>query len=188
MGAVLDLESFDKAEFKPEKYEPKSDPLYVAGFNDGRATAESEIAVEQNHMRASVVEGLTDGIFGYQEAQLHFLSGMTAYVDAVLEMVLPAVLTNGLHAQLRDLLIQALEVDADLPIELRLPVDQVIAFQAAVADLNLKHVTLIPDHSLTDHAAFITSKAGKTSLDLDRVLQAIKDHSEILKAPTAEVS
>lgn len=188
MGAVLNLESFDSqvgSLADDEQDVPKS---YDEGFRDGQNAATQAIEAEQSYLRESVAEALIDGMFGYQEAQAHFTHGMTAFVTAILEQVVPSILAPALHMRVRDLLIEALERDASHPIVIRLPPDQTDAFKAVIADIAAAQVRIEEDTTLGDHAAFIVGKNAETSIDFDALAAAIADHTKILTTPAKEVS
>jgi hypothetical protein len=188
MGAILNLECFDEATQESSKLNWAKKTSYEDGFKDGEMAAEVAIAARQSQLNRGVSEALSDSAFGYKEAQAHFLTGMTSYVEAILETVLPATLSHGLHMGLRGILIDALRVDADSAVALRLPPDQIDVFSTIIADLDLTHITLVPDEALTENAAFVFGAHCETSLNLDEVLQTIKDHTAILLEQSTEVS
>jgi hypothetical protein len=188
MGAVLNLESFDDLAGASQAEQDEVVATYDDGVRDGKTAAQQANQREQAHIRASVGEALIDGMFGYREAQAHFTAGMTAYIDSILEQVLPQFLAPALHIRLRHLLVEALEKDAAQPILLRLPPDQILAFQAIVDDLDLSQVRVEPDATLNDHAAFFMGNGAETSIDFDALQQTIFAHSAVLIAPAKEVS
>ncbi|MBB5720429.1 hypothetical protein FHS72_000033 [Loktanella ponticola] len=188
MGAILSLESFDDGSLRSSTTDKKAVGSYDDGYRDGWVAAEMALAEKQTHVRASLTESLNDANFGYLEAQAHFLAGMNSYVTALVEAVLPALLSPAFNAQLCSVLLEAIERDASGPISIRLPPDQIQAFQLAVDDLDLARVTFVPDETLTDHAAIVCGPNSETALDLDGVLQVITEHSAILLTPSQKAS
>jgi hypothetical protein len=187
MGVVLDLESFDKrgpgsqaSDIPPATYED--------GYEAGHAAALAELSETQDQLRESLVQSLNDSAFGYQEAQSHFMSGMTIYLEAVLDKILPETLSPALHGKLRAILIDGMEQDAKRRVTLQVPFDQVEPIERIISEFGMSHVTLSGNSGLTDHAAFVVSCDSETSLDLDAALAAIRDHSEILLQSSQEVS
>ena len=83
---------------------------------------------------------------------------------------------------------EALDKDGTQPILLRLPPDQIAAFQAIIDDLDLSEVKIESDPTLSDHAAFFMSNSEETSIDFDRLRQVISTHSAVLTTPTKEAS
>jgi len=188
MGSILSLERFDEHSKGGLGAEDKIKGSFDDGYREGWEAAEIAWANNQTQLRASVVESFSDANFGYAEAQAHYLAGMTSYVTALVETVLPAVLHPAFHAQLRAMLLEALKRDSEGPIAIHLPTGQVEAFEAAVADLDLMQMRLIPDENLSDHAAFMSETSRETSLDLDAVKQAIREHTAILLKKTKKAS
>jgi len=187
MGAVLDLERFDDdgsggnaISVPPATYED--------GYTAGHQDALKEQLELQDQLRKTLVQSLSDSVFGYQEAQAHFMTGMATYIEAVLGTVLPETLNLALHARLRAILIDGVEREANRPVTLRVPRQQLVPIGRIIADLGMTHVTLSCHDDLSEHAAFFVSESEELSLDLDAALIAIRDHSEILLQNSQEVS
>lgn len=188
MAVVLSLESFDIDRNNTSTQAFETQVSYDDGFKDGEAAATALFSKEQVTLRSVVVEALSDSTFGYQEAQTHFLNGIQEYLNTILNSVIPAILCHAFHAQLRDILRAALLEDVTSPIILRLPPNQLGAFAAIIDDLGCVHVDIQSDSDLTDHAAFFAGPGGETSLDLDALLENIKEYSAIMLQPSQKVS
>ena len=185
MGIVLDLESFDTSTEHDADTPPAS---FEDGFAAGYADAERQFEANQSRLKETLILALNDSVFGYQEAQEHFVSGMQSYLEAVIDKILPAALVPALHANLLSVLTLAHQQNAQAPINLKVSTDQFLPVSELVNELELSHVSVEVDDALTTHAAFMSPSDRELTIDLDAALKAIKDHSAILFEPNEKVS
>ena len=185
MGLILDLESFD-AKTHLDTAAPVAS--YEDGVVAGRDQAEAQFAQDQARLKESLVQALNDSVFGYQEAQAHFLSGMRAYVDALLCTILPVTLAPVLHAELQAILTEGFEKDAKEPVKLHVSPDQIEPVRALVVQLGFSHIDVCEDASLSAHAVFMAAENRALSIDVDAALAAIKEQSAVLLHPIEKVS
>lgn len=187
MVTLLNLESFDDEQSGSGF--PKVPPAtYEDGYEAGHKAALAAQSELQDQLKESLIQSLSDSVFGYQEAQVHFVSGMTSYLDAVLNTILPATLNSSLHSKLKAILMESVERDASRPVTLRVSAEQVEAVGHIISDLGMTHVSLSAQDDLNEHAAFVVSDDVELSLDLDAALTTIREHSEILLMTSKEVS
>ena len=187
MVLLLNLESFDDEQ--SGKGAPNVRPAtYEDGYAEGHKAALVEQSELQVQLKESLVQSLNDSVFGYQEAQAHFISGMTRYLETVLNTLLPATLNSALHSKLKAILMEGVERDAQRPVMLRVSADQVEPVSHIISDLGMTHVSLSAHDDLSEHAAFVVSDDVELSLDFDAALSAIREHSEILLQTSKEVS
>jgi flagellar assembly protein FliH len=167
----LTLETFDDDESAAQTQNNSYD--YQLGYAAGEAAAIAARAAEQGSLRNEVVQSIADINFGFDEAHHHILAQLGPLFNAMLTQILPATLSSGLVAALQDIAIAAAQQDADHPIVLRLPPDQLEAVQAALTDAAHPHMTFVADPTLNTHAAIAQTASTETALDLDTALSEI---------------
>jgi hypothetical protein len=171
LAQLLFLEDFAETPAQDDQLQtpPAERPDYQAGFEDGRAAA----AADQAHLRAEVVQTLSEMSFGFAEAQQHALTVLAPLFGCLIEKLLPAMVAESFTAHVQNILLTAAADDIAQPVTLLVAPDQVSAMTTAVAAQTAMPVQILADKNLTKHAALISTANKETALDLDVLLADI---------------
>lgn len=176
MPTVLQLESFDfgtAEQLKAAALEPPEG--YQAGYVAGLAAAEAKMMADQTNLKESLVASVTTGLLTQQQAETDVVKAITPLIDAMLATILPALLDPALHTRLRDIVQEALAVDAHAILTLQVAPSAKEAMTLALADVGQGHVLIEANPDLSEGAAWVLSPRGETSIDFDAALAEIRD-------------
>jgi len=168
MSQTLSLESFDGGLVQDDQ----PGTAFNLGFEDGFAAGEAAAKANAAALNDTLVQAVADAEFTFAEARGQVLRSLAPLFAAVVDKVLPHCIATGFAGHLADLLIQAAADDLGAQLELHVHPENTEAVEAALADLP-NAVIVLPDKSLTPHAAWIKRSNGDTLLDADALLSEI---------------
>lgn len=186
--STINLECFD-IPIHTEPQGAEQAPLgYDDGFAAGCAATAAEQATTQTMLSEHVVQAMSENTFTYQEAQSNFLASIKPLLHQITEVILPAALLPTFHAQLNELLQGAAKLDAQGPIELRLPTDHIQSVTTLLNELEMSHIQIMVDDTLAHGACWVSTPTAETSLDIEAAFAVLKLHLCTLTETQEEVS
>lgn len=171
------LESFDHKVSTPVDHPIKT---YDDGFAAGWSAAMAEFDSHQSRLKEEITTTLVDSSFGYHEAQAHFQAGMEAYLESIVELLIPATTMQAFHDKVLSALKENLDDVGKTPISLSVPSDQVNIFSEIVEPLNLTHLKILKNDEIDAHAAFIFGSGFEYFIDMNTAISVITAHSATL--------
>ena len=147
---------------------------YKAGWDDA-AAAEQEIQTRVSADFANTLKGLS---VSFNEAREHVLKSVAPVLRLMAEKVLPDLARHGLAEMVAERARYAIEHAAGGPIELVINPDNRPALEHILSDDAGLPVVITEQASLGPGQAYLRSTRGEEMVDLDRLIQEIRDAVE----------
>lgn len=184
MGRLLILEPFDKPVEVTEVETISQDwhDGHAAGFAAGQAVLESH----ENRLREGIVQAILDLNFTYAEARTQVLASLAPLLSRVVSQILPALTHEMTVPHIVEMMMDAARRDSAAPMALSVHPDVLPALQSLWPATTATLVTLAADPALSPGQALMRHQETETLLDLDGVLDRVRDIFSTLTAETLE--
>lgn len=182
MATILQLESFDAPGAMTSALAlPAEADGYQDGYAAGAVATEAALKMTQDHLREELVTAVQAAGLTLQDAQTDLVASVIPLLDAILSKVMPATLAPALYENLRQLVIQALAIDAQSQLTLRIAPEHVEPVRHVLSNVSGPPIQVCEDPSLNGAAAWVVTPRGETALDMDAALATIRTHLEALQ-------
>lgn len=170
MVSALTLESFDD----DAGTAPQSHPEHVRGFNEGIEAEKLRAQDEQRSLNSALVSAVSDAHFTFTEARQTVLAELAPLLNAITTHILPATQTLGLATTICEILTQAADAQLSTQPTIAIHPDQFDAVATALAEMLPSKVKIVPDPTLTSHAAWLNVNSHDSMIDFENTFAAVQ--------------
>jgi len=185
MAHLMFLESFDgEVAFQQNKPRPEDLPGFADGFTAGQAAANAQT----HQLKTEVAARLSELNFGFAEAQLDMLRGLTPLINAICDQILPAILDDITRSRALETLMQAARADVSGPLTLTLHPDQSPGMQQIIDDYALQGFDVRTDASLDETEILVGHSGQETQLNTAAMISEFSKALKMITVTNEEVS
>ncbi|MCC5972874.1 MAG: hypothetical protein JJT81_02360 [Rubellimicrobium sp.] len=178
MGRIIALEPFDRPNILPEPVGPS--PEWSAGHAAGLADGLDMAAQRQGILAEEICQAMTELTFTYAEARAQVLASLAPLLHGLLDRLLPAIVPDILRMAILEALVEAADGDSRMPLVVRVHPAHLAPLAPLVGTLP-GHMPVIEGASgIGPGQALVESSAGETLLDIDGLLEAIRQSLAVL--------
>lgn len=170
MALTLKLESFDDHLDKA----PQLHPEYVRGMEEGAKKGHSIAQDERQLLNAELVNFITETQFTFAEARQSILAELAPLLAAITNRILPATQTIGLASMICEILQDAANTQLSAQPIITVHPDQIDAVTTALSNFLPSKITVVPDASLTPHAACLSLNNRESMVDFENTFAAVQ--------------
>lgn len=186
----LILEDFTT--FLPGNAMPPETPVDPAsGFEDGYKAGwdDAVSANKDSHDRvaADLETSLQDIAFSFHEARAHILNGLAPLLRLMIEKVLPELAARGFPETVAALVMAEAEKAADRPLELMANPANADVLRAMLGEAPPVPVEVRENSAMGPGQAMLRGGREDQMIDMDAVLDGIRDAVEAFLAPETEI-
>ncbi len=185
MGRLLVLEPFDTPVPVPATDTVSDD--WIDGHRAGLAEAEAVAEAMESRLREDVVQALVDIDFTYSEARAQVLRSLAPLMSRLFDRLLPELSKEVLGQHIVEQIVSQAQRDCAAPVVIKLHPDTLGRLPEDQFKGLVKTVRLQPDPGLTQGQAILAAQDGETMLDIDGILDRVRDtYQALILETTAE--